>query len=408
MLNGIAIVAAVATAVSAWMLVGSFGMKGLPGCGAGSGCDALTRGRWSRWGAMPVSGLGFGIYAVLLAAAILARAGVSPNAKIILFDVLTTCTLLAAGSAIWFVLIQALVVRRFCVYCMLVHVCGLVSAGIVFAHLSSWQAGSIRWPIAISSVGLGVFIVGQIILKPKTYAMIPAAPAEPCDVESAPLVEPTVIADLVSDPTWSASNRKLVLFNGRVRLNLDEWPLIGKSDAEHVIVWLFDFTCKECHHLHRLLREAVARFEGRMAVAAVPVPQHPGCNSTIKCYKQSHGYACEYARLGLALWTAAPHRFEQWDAFMAAEEACQPFGLAMLKAKELADLGQFQIRERDPVLDPRLEESVAIFLGANSPKIPSLVLPKGVVAGHIPDVKSLMELLVRHVPMQPHAAVASN
>ena len=66
---------------------------------------------------------------------------------------------------------------------------------------------------------------------------------------------------------------------------------------------------------------------------------------------------------------------------------------------ELADLSQFQFRDPDPALEPRIAQAVEIYVAANSPRIPSLVLPKGVLAGHIPDAKTLIELLVKHGPI---------
>ena len=247
-------------------------VKGLPGCGAGSRCDAVARGRWSRWGAVPVSGLGLAVYAILSAAALGVHLCSEGAIQSLAAATLLTTSFIAVGSIVWFVALQALVIRRFCGYCMLVHACGLVVAAIVFAHSGVWLAGAFQAPIAIALIALAVLIVGQIVLKPKMYAMIPAGPA-PRPTAATQVIAPALEASAASGTNcWSASNRELTLFNGRINVNLDHWPLIGPSDAEHVIVWLFDFTCRECHHLHQLLRSAVQNSNGQLAVAAVPIP----------------------------------------------------------------------------------------------------------------------------------------
>jgi uncharacterized membrane protein YbhN (UPF0104 family) len=85
------------------MFIGSFGMKGLPGCGAGSGCDELNRGRWSKWGPIPVAGFGFATYSILFSAALLLQVRLPAESRHLVAEVFLTALLIAFGSVVWFV-----------------------------------------------------------------------------------------------------------------------------------------------------------------------------------------------------------------------------------------------------------------------------------------------------------------
>lgn len=330
---------ATAAAISGWMFMGSRGAKGLPGCAAGSGCDVVTRGRWSRLGRVPVSGIGFAVYSAMLMVSLvqhlqLPRSLVSAAGAI---DV--PVALMVIGAAIWFVGLQLLVIRRLCPYCMAIQTCGVIAGCTVLTQGDWWHASTAPTQIAIALAGLAVLIGGQLLLKPKTFAVIssevPAAAKAPAAQER--LTEAQATSPDSQRPSADPipkvlTNRRIRLRSGKVIANIDDFPLLGPPDAEHIIAWLFDFTCEECHHLHRLLLKAVDRYAGRLAVLAIPVPLHAGCNPTVKCRLPERVHSCAYARLDWAMWTAGRHA--EWDRFVAEEAQIKPFGLALLKAKD--------------------------------------------------------------------------
>jgi uncharacterized membrane protein len=400
------IAAAVAAAIlSGWMLVGSYGMNGLPGCGTGSGCGAVTKSRWSRLGPIHVAGPGCAMYAVILIAGILLLHQFATKVTGILNGAIVTCSLLGLGSVVWFVLLQAFVIRRFCMYCMLTHVCGLVIASSVLSHVESWSEPDVRLALAIALVGMIVLIAGQIVLEPKTYAVIGEPPPE------ALVPEPTIPVSANKIPVitcegWRPSNRKVTLFAGRARLNLDDRPLMGKHDAEHVIGLLLDFACEECHQLHRMLYRALDHYGSKLAVVPILVPLSKSCNPAINCPKQERPQACQYARLSLAVWNANPSRYEEWDRFMVANKEVQPFGMALAKAKELADISSFRLHEADPILDKQIETNIKIYEAAGKPLMPCIFLSKGALIGRIPSEDALFELLEKHL-FSPAQSVAA-
>jgi len=196
---------------------------------------------------------------------------------------------------------------------------------------------------------------------------------------------------------YPRKHREVTLVAGRVKFDIFDFPLVGSPDAGNVLAALIDFTCEECHLLHRLLYKAVAQYPQQLAVSILPTPLHEGCNPTVKCHRQEQAYACSFARLAWLLWMTSPDAYARWDEFLVETVDNQPYGLALLRAKELAPIGDFRTGEPHPAADLRIAECVSIFQASTSPKVPVVLLDSGILNGHIPDVDTLLRLLTPHL-----------
>jgi uncharacterized membrane protein len=109
-----------ASAISATMLPATLGSRALPGCGKGSGCDLATASRWAKVGFVPVTILGMIVYLVTMLVSIGIGFGedLFPYAD----TVRATLPLVIIGSAIWFTVVQAVMLKRWCVYCAFIHI----------------------------------------------------------------------------------------------------------------------------------------------------------------------------------------------------------------------------------------------------------------------------------------------
>lgn len=383
----------VAAGLSGWMFIGSLGSSGLPGCGAGSACDAVTKGRWGRWGRFPVAGMGVGLY-VFFFAVELWQCGMPATSNAQLRSaLLQTLALLAAGAALWFIALQSIVIRRLCAYCMAIHICGLLAAFLILYLRSTSVSNVVGAPLAIAGAGLAILIGGQILLTPKTYDIIPPSPPVSQEPPN-PIEIPTPSPPRAVQPS---NGGMCSLHGGRVKLDSSRFPHIGPADAPYAIGFLMDYTCSECHHLHRLLYEAIDHYAGQLAVIPILVPLNKVCNPAIDCPRQENPQACAYARLSLAVWNSGPAGYEEWDRYMAAEQETQPFGLALAKAKAINNIDNFQMRESDAVLDPQIAECIAIYKAAGKPKLPCLLLTNGALVGRVPSKESLLQLLDKHL-----------
>jgi len=373
--------------------------RGLPGCGANSGCGSLAKGRWSRWLGIPTAALAIPVYLAVLVCLSAGQGHVSQRQQ-----ALQVLAIWMAGSAIWFTALQV-GLRRYCLYCMLIHACGLVSAGSILTTYPIWPMDSHGVSLALGAAGLAVLIGGQLLLPGKTFAVESSGAIVPSQAPSAvagPVPKPVT----PESPARVLSHRKISLLSGKIVLELDAWPLLGEPTARQVVAWMFDYTCEECHHLHGLLHQALEIRKGTLAVMLLPVPQHSQCNCTIKRDDVEHALACPYTRVGLALWAASPAAYRQWDEFLLTEPTPRPYGLAMLKAKQLADLSRYNFREPDQTLDAQIKAAVDIYQQAGAETIPAVLMPTCILRGHVPDVSELLKIIDKQFRPRPQRRLA--
>ena len=109
------VLAGVACAMSVILLWESLKGSGLPGCSEGSGCDAVTRSRWAKWGNIPVAIPGVGLYLMIFVAALFTLPAFDSLHRVG-WTILLPGALMAAGAALWFLGLQGLIIRRICPY----------------------------------------------------------------------------------------------------------------------------------------------------------------------------------------------------------------------------------------------------------------------------------------------------
>src|SRR5579864_7075161 len=118
------------------------------GCGPSSGCAEVLNSRWSTWLGIPAGAIGALDYLVMFAATLFVGAGRSASVRGRAWAVLVVTAVAAAGAAIWFVFLQFEVLGDWCKYCLTVHACGLVAAGLVFWRVPAVLRGtrpSVHW-----------------------------------------------------------------------------------------------------------------------------------------------------------------------------------------------------------------------------------------------------------------------
>ncbi|NIM07865.1 MAG: hypothetical protein GTO53_01595, partial [Planctomycetales bacterium] len=228
------------------------------GCGAESGCDRALQSRWAYVGKVPVSLPAVGIYFALL---VLVTFGRAPRPRWINRAVVALAVMIVA-AALYFVGLQLLVIKSVCKFCMAAHACGLTGAGILLARPP--DAAGFHSPVLRPAIaGLaGVFFLGtaQALFAPPQYQ---------------------VTSGGASGLAAPGKARQLLLHDGRFALALDEVPIIGSPDAEHVVVCLFDYACSHCRLMHRVWAETQKRFGSQLAVVSLPTPLDQDCNQLL-------------------------------------------------------------------------------------------------------------------------------
>ena len=106
------------------------------GCGGGSPCDQVLGSRWSTVGGLlPVSGLAVGTYLAILVDSLFLGPTTAAPVRRLASSAMLVLVGAAAGSAVWFTIVQKWVIGAFCPYCMATHIIGLLLAALVL-----WRA----------------------------------------------------------------------------------------------------------------------------------------------------------------------------------------------------------------------------------------------------------------------------
>ncbi len=318
------LLAATALAISALLLWSSTRGSAIPGCGPQSGFDCgsvLAEKKWSTWFGVPVSALAIVIYILILVD--LARIGASHGEaeRLRAWRLLTATGTLVFSAAIWFMAVQLLILKQLCLYCTIAHAFGAIVGCMIYYFRPRQTIATFELFGAV--VGLALLVAGQLIVTPGPM--------------------------------------QLFMLNGQVRLQPEEFPIIGDPNSEHVLIYLFDYTCPHCHEQNRYLRTAKKRYGDQLAIIKLPVPLDSRCNRLVKETRERHRTACDLARLALAVWRAAPEKFGEFDAFLFATGDTRPVADAESKAEEILGEAKLRTALADPWVEAQIKKDVGLY-----------------------------------------------
>lgn len=266
------------------MSIHSLSGSALVGCGAGSACDSVLGGRWSKlFGIFPVSGIAAGAYlAFLLAVGILMFSG-DEGLKDLASKALLLISGAIIGAAVWFIGLQLIAEGEFCKYCMTAHGLGIVCAVLTASALMRGTPSGRGWMAA--GAGLAALLAAlQVLTVPDSVYQ------EGRGEEAFPFI--------------SAS----------------EAPVVGNPNAEYVIDLLYDYQCSHCRTVHEQLPEVIRQFDGRVAFVLCPCPLSPKCNPYVPREETRFEGSCELARLALAVHRLEPEAFDAFDKWLFEAE----------------------------------------------------------------------------------------
>jgi len=371
----------VALSISLYLTWSSWQTETVAGCnGEGSlDCDAVLNSHWSKWLGIPVSLFGSITYIGILA--VCWPAAKHPGGKA--GSGLLALSLLAAGAAVWFIAVQAVLLQSFCLYCLTVHVCGLSIAGITLLLIRSTtpevdydQMRSLLgvaeptrsmqpssqsllderyYPLiatGIAAIGLVLLMGGQLLFIPaglvvETMVEEDSVSAEPEEEEDQTFESIAVdnIAVENSDKGADVGNEtaeddadfenlfgnekrngvspksRLIYFPGLHKsISLSEFPMIGNPNAPHVIVEMLDYTCHHCRHLHPFIESTLEQYGDQVAFVIQHVPLNSGCNQYVTRDHPSKKAACDLAKLAIGVWKLAPKKFPEFHSWLMKSE----------------------------------------------------------------------------------------
>ena len=408
----------------AWV---SFHNGPVAGCGAESGCNKVLQSRWAYWLDFPVSLPALVVYAALLGATVLLQKRPAPDDERGSWAAIIALSVVVAGAALWFVGLQVIVIKAFCKFCMTAHACGFVAAILCLMNIPfatdpdtpMWATGSgkrglprsgVLLVALIGATGVALLAGGQLLVQKERnlVKVLPPGggrPVKPLLANPANTVPPS---NATTPPTLEASPdprliapRLLSLYSNQFQLKLDAVPMMGSPDASNVIVYLFDYTCPHCRSLHPMLLEAQRRLGAQLGVVCLPMPISTNCNPYLPARIHSVPNACDYARLGLAVWRADPEAFRGFDDWIFHPERPVPVEQARQYAEGLVGAEKLKAALADPWVDQQIATDCKLHLAnwdvTDTPVMPQLIVGHTISSGPLNSVEHLEILLNRYL-----------
>ena len=397
-LTGLSTLALALSAYLGWLyLVGG----SVIGCSGGSPCDQVLSSRWSAiGGVLPVSGLAAGVYLAMLISSLFIGPATEAPVRRLAWGAMLVIVGAAAGSAVWFTILQKWIIGAFCPYCMTTHITGLLLAALVI-----WRA-----PMQLDDDSTDVTLT---IPSPNATTGAPVhdvSPVAPRRIISPLPAIGLAMVGMVLAGIMAVSQVVIpapaVYLGGESQGNLPVLdphavPLVGSTDALYVVTLLFDYKCPHCQQMHFMLNEAIRRYDGKLAFALCPAPLNTQCNPYISRDVDEYKDSCELAKIGLAVWVANREVFPAFDRWMFSFESgdrWHPRSLdaAKTKAVELVGQAKFDAALVDPWIDRYMQTSVLIYgqtIQSGKSGVPKLVFGSRWVVPEPSDADELVSIL---------------
>ena len=382
---------AVALGVSLFLLWGSLTGDSLPGCGVESGCNAVMRSRWAYFLGLPVSLPAILLYAATLAALSVQRRAASPGLRWRAWQFLCFAAAAVLAAAIWFVGLQLFIIHAICKFCMVAHGCGAAFGLLLLTRVPTGapaaagrqpasppapalsQAAAGRFALA-GLAGVILLAMGQAVHQPKSFVvasmteggqivtnLAATGPAPAAGQPALPATPPAASPAKPPAPPKPAPHRLMLLHGDAFTLDLNDLPLLGSPQAPHVIVHLFDYSCHYCRQLHPTLAGICRKLSNDLAIISLPMPMDSNCNPVIKRLMPDHTNACEYARIGLAVWRAQREKLPEFDDWVFAPPRPPTPAAVRAEAMRLVGTNAFERAFGDPWIQEQLELSIRLF-----------------------------------------------
>jgi uncharacterized membrane protein/protein-disulfide isomerase len=362
------------------------------GCGPGSGCSQVLASRWAYWFGIPVSIPALAAYIALLVTTWRIEPGQDAQRHGAVRLAMAALSGMVVAAALWFVFVQYAILGKWCPFCLITHSCA-VAASVCLLHFvfrnlrndpppasGSRRPAGLGLGLGIAVLGFAVLVAGQNLVKKRLYGLGELA------VQAA------------------SNSQRVVLFDGRFALDPGEVPVLGSTSAREFAVCLFDYTCVHCRRLHPLLKAAAERSGGRFAVISLPAPLDAACNPLVSETQAANRGACDYARLGLAVWRARPAGFPDFDEWLLASDSPPPLDEARAKAEALVGKDALAEALASPWVRDQLNADVKLYIASSTAtqneRLPQIIFADSVAYGQIDDAAELKALIDSHEPLR--------
>jgi uncharacterized membrane protein len=376
--------------------------RALPGCRPEDGCGDALSSSWANWLGVPVSLPAVALYLTLLAATFAVERKLPQATRRRLWIASLALGSMILVAALWFVGLQMFVLEQWCKWCTTTHLLASAAGGIMIhqariaTRSQSRRTGVAphrpRQPILstkeVKWFAAGAAALGWVVLAAGQFASPPPA---------------TAVTAAIAPNSSALPEAKglIVLHKGKFKLNAAELPLIGPANAKTILVGLFDTTCHHCRQTRRVVKKAIERASGRLAIVSLPMPLDKECNHLVTRTTPEHVHACEYGALALGVFRAKPAAFPEFENWLFEPVDPPSIEQARNKAMVLVGVQALSRAMRDPWIGERLVNNIALYeanahASGGDTRLPQIVIGGTLIQGTIGTPDDLFELLARH------------
>ena len=113
--------------------------------------------------------------------------------------------------------------------------------------------------------------------------------------------------------------------------------------------------------MHWHLMEAMSHLSNELSIVSLPMPLDSKCNYTVRQTPTPHTNACEYAKIGLAIWRVNHRLQHQFDDWIFTPEETPPREAVHQYASALVGSNQLAQALQDSWVDTELQIGIRIY-----------------------------------------------
>lgn len=438
----------------AWV---SFQSGSVAGCGPESGCGKVLQSRWAYWLGIPVSVPAVFTYLALLGTTFCWGRGFNSRYEERAWLVAFFLSVMISGSALWFIFLQAVVLKSFCRFCMVAHSCALMATALLMvkapfgrraSHPASPKMGGLdlhsppeipgSWGVYSALAGLAgaaILIAGQLLVEKQLYVVTSASGIQaPPPARRLPYYltarrsssnsEASAFSASSNDSRHASrppraedpsnANQPMVqrtgphqvsIHEGLFNFGLREVPLIGSPEAPHVLVSLYDYTCNHCRDQHLRLLNIQRQLSNQLCILLLVTPLDSNCNPVVNVRLPESVNACDYAQLALAVWRTKREAFAHYDEWLFQPRRPIPVPEARRYAAQLVGADNLERALADPWISRHIQTNGYLYktnyLKLKNSVLPELMIGPVVSFGPLNHPRAISDLLVEHLGIPP-------
>lgn len=219
-------------------------------------------------------------------------------------------------------------------------------------------------------------------------------PAEKSDEPAAEAATPEKVIAVPEKP-----EPRIISGSGnQFRLNIAQWPLLGRQDAKYVFIEMFDYTCPHCRNTHRAIKDAFRNYGDDLAVVALAVPLHPSCNNASGGGNAQNAESCELARIAIGVWRVKPDRFKEFHDWMFDGGRNRTAHEARQHAEKLVGKEPLQKELSQKTASEYISRHIELYKKVGSGSVPKLIFPRTTMTGEVSSGSTLIQTIQREMP----------